>query len=168
MKSTVVGFVGGMLLFAVLPVIATAHPGDTDEKGCHVCHTNCESWGYDEGEEHCDHGLSGGSGGSDAGSGVTGTGDGGAVGVVGFLAIVGLITYFVARRSNEKKALQRRKDEERQTKQSPTDSAGWTRVDGRQEQLKKIPRDALDRASDLRRKGADKFREYRRERKERR
>lgn len=30
-----------------------AHPGAMAEDGCHVCRTDCESWGLDDGERHC-------------------------------------------------------------------------------------------------------------------
>ena len=33
-----------------------AHPGRTDSSGCHVCRTNCESWGYTTGTRHCHNG----------------------------------------------------------------------------------------------------------------
>ncbi len=32
---------------------AGAHSGDTDETGCHICETNCEEWGLEDGEYHC-------------------------------------------------------------------------------------------------------------------
>ena len=31
----------------------SAHPGRTDENGCHTCWTNCDKWGLDYGEYHC-------------------------------------------------------------------------------------------------------------------
>lgn len=40
----------------------SAHPGNTDANGCHVCRTNCtERWGLEYGEYHCHNGGSGGS-----------------------------------------------------------------------------------------------------------
>ncbi|RLC12011.1 MAG: hypothetical protein DRI57_18205 [Deltaproteobacteria bacterium] len=33
---------------------AGAHSGDEDAMGCHICETNCEQWGLEEGEYHCD------------------------------------------------------------------------------------------------------------------
>jgi len=35
-----------------------AHPGRTDANGCHVCKTNCASWGLKRGEYHCHNGNS--------------------------------------------------------------------------------------------------------------
>jgi hypothetical protein len=32
---------------------ALAHPGRTDGSGCHICRTNCASWGLSSGEYHC-------------------------------------------------------------------------------------------------------------------
>jgi hypothetical protein len=52
-------------LLHMLPIIATAHPGNTDSSGCHTCRTNCPDWGYDYGEYHC-HGGGGSSGGGAA------------------------------------------------------------------------------------------------------
>lgn len=43
----------------------SAHPGGTDSSGCHVCRTNCPSWGLQTGQYHC-HDGSGGGGGSPA------------------------------------------------------------------------------------------------------
>ena len=40
----------------VLPVYA--HPGKTDENGCHVCKTNCDNYGLEYGEYHCHDGES--------------------------------------------------------------------------------------------------------------
>ena len=37
----------------IFPVSVFAHPGGTDEFGCHTCRTNCESWGLEYGEYHC-------------------------------------------------------------------------------------------------------------------
>jgi len=33
--------------------VAIAHPGDTDDNGCHYCLDNCDEWGLKEGEYHC-------------------------------------------------------------------------------------------------------------------
>ena len=35
-----------------------AHPGRTDEYGCHTCRTNCEKYGLEYGEYHCHNGSS--------------------------------------------------------------------------------------------------------------
>ncbi len=53
----VVCFIGVMLFFAgIMPVMA--HPGRTNSSGCHVCRTNCASWGLSNGEYHCHNGSS--------------------------------------------------------------------------------------------------------------
>lgn len=44
-----------MCLFFLAP-IAQAHPGNTASDGCHYCHTNCESWGYEYETRHCHNG----------------------------------------------------------------------------------------------------------------
>jgi hypothetical protein len=41
--------------FIIVPT-AYAHPGRTDNNGCHTCYTNCENWGLKYGEYHC-HGT---------------------------------------------------------------------------------------------------------------
>lgn len=43
-----------LLTFLAPP--ASAHPGNTDRSGCHVCRTNCPSWGLAYDERHC-HGA---------------------------------------------------------------------------------------------------------------
>lgn len=44
-------------LFAIVvilsPSIILAHPGNTDNSGCHTCWTNCPAWGLSYGEYHC-------------------------------------------------------------------------------------------------------------------
>lgn len=40
---------GAIVLF---PQTALAHPGSTDSKGGHVCHTNCDAWGLFQNEYH--------------------------------------------------------------------------------------------------------------------
>lgn len=42
-------FLGGILTFS----FASAHPGNTDKKGCHTCKTNCPKWGLKYGQYHC-------------------------------------------------------------------------------------------------------------------
>jgi len=42
-----------LVLVLVLPVGAVAHPGNTNANGCHVCKTNCKSWGLKDAEYHC-------------------------------------------------------------------------------------------------------------------
>lgn len=44
------------LLLTFLPTTVFAHPGKTDSKGCHTCHTNCPSWGLEYEEYHCHSG----------------------------------------------------------------------------------------------------------------
>jgi len=41
-----------LIAFSVVS-ITSAHPGRTDEYGCHTCRTNCERWGLSYGEYHC-------------------------------------------------------------------------------------------------------------------
>lgn len=41
------------LISLLLPTFVFAHPGRTDNSGCHTCRTNCASWGLDAGEYHC-------------------------------------------------------------------------------------------------------------------
>ncbi|MFB6263440.1 MAG: thermonuclease family protein [Bradymonadaceae bacterium] len=41
-----------------------AHPGGTDEEGCHVCRTDCEQWDEEAGARHC-HGSEETAGGSE-------------------------------------------------------------------------------------------------------
>ena len=40
-------------LFSIFPVSVFAHPGRTDERGCHVCRKNCIQWGLSNGQYHC-------------------------------------------------------------------------------------------------------------------
>lgn len=42
-----------IVLFAFIPSISLAHPGNTDSSGCHTCRTNCSNWGLSTGEYHC-------------------------------------------------------------------------------------------------------------------
>lgn len=53
----------GAALFG--PVVGGAHPGGTDDEGCHTCRTNCEKWDEETGERHC-HDSSESEGGSEA------------------------------------------------------------------------------------------------------
>lgn len=46
--TALVVFVWGILLIPV-----SAHPGRTDQYGCHTCRTNCPRWGLSFGEYHC-------------------------------------------------------------------------------------------------------------------
>lgn len=50
--KAVQGLLVSIVLFA-LPLIANAHPGNTDAYGCHTCRTNCSKWGLSTGEYHC-------------------------------------------------------------------------------------------------------------------
>ena len=43
-------------IFIIMPIYVSAHPGRTDSSGCHVCKTNCASWGLNNGEYHCHNG----------------------------------------------------------------------------------------------------------------
>ncbi len=45
-----------MILFCVMPSLALAHPGRTDDSGCHYCRTNCTKWGLADNEYHCHNG----------------------------------------------------------------------------------------------------------------
>lgn len=47
-------FIFALLLSAtpILPQAALAHPGETDTKGGHYCHTNCDEWGLYQNEYH--------------------------------------------------------------------------------------------------------------------
>ena len=59
-----------IFIFTLFIIIASsssvqAHPGRTDDNGCHYCWTNCEYYSLSYGEYHChDGGSSGSSGGS--------------------------------------------------------------------------------------------------------
>lgn len=39
------------IIFFTISVLA--HPGSKNDYGCHICHTNCDDWGYEYNEEHC-------------------------------------------------------------------------------------------------------------------
>ena len=47
-----------LILLTLVPLMnfrlndVSAHPGNTDSNGGHVCRTNCPSWVYDYGEYH--------------------------------------------------------------------------------------------------------------------
>lgn len=41
----------GFMFSVATPILA--HPGRTDGSGCHICRTNCTSWGLSYGEYHC-------------------------------------------------------------------------------------------------------------------
>ncbi len=45
-----------MIFFCVMPSLALAHPGRTDDSGCHYCRTNCTKWGLSDDEYHCHNG----------------------------------------------------------------------------------------------------------------
>jgi hypothetical protein len=45
------------IIFLLLPFCVFAHPGNTDNNGCHTCLTNCSSWGLSYGEYHCHSAL---------------------------------------------------------------------------------------------------------------
>lgn len=45
-----------LFLLFIFPISVFAHPGRTDENGCHVCRTNCNSWGLSYGQYHCHNG----------------------------------------------------------------------------------------------------------------
>lgn len=51
MKKILIIFILGILFIGVM--LTNAHPGRTDKNGCHVCRTNCEKWGLEQGEYHC-------------------------------------------------------------------------------------------------------------------
>jgi hypothetical protein len=36
---------------------ASAHPGNTDSRGCHTCRANCAKWGLSNGQYHCHGGA---------------------------------------------------------------------------------------------------------------
>ena len=45
-----------LILAAVVSVqvgAPLAHPGGTDDDGCHTCHTDCDKWEVQKGREHC-------------------------------------------------------------------------------------------------------------------
>lgn len=42
-----------LIAILFLPLVAGAHPGNTDSSGCHTCRTNCPKWGLSTGEYHC-------------------------------------------------------------------------------------------------------------------
>lgn len=52
----------GVLIFCSIFLfnfdIVLAHPGRTNDSGCHKCNTNCERWGLSSGEYHCHSGNS--------------------------------------------------------------------------------------------------------------
>ncbi len=50
--KAVASFGLGIFLFS-FPILASAHPGNTDATGCHTCRTNCPKWGLSTGEYHC-------------------------------------------------------------------------------------------------------------------
>lgn len=55
LKLCIVAF---FLSIGSVPDIMNAHPGRMDSNGCHVCRTNCEKWGLQNGEYHCHNGGS--------------------------------------------------------------------------------------------------------------
>jgi len=42
-----------IITLTLAPLMAFAHPGRTDRKGCHTCRTNCAKWGLKTGQYHC-------------------------------------------------------------------------------------------------------------------
>lgn len=42
-----------IMIVALSPLYAKAHPGRTDSNGCHTCRTNCAKWGLSYGQYHC-------------------------------------------------------------------------------------------------------------------
>lgn len=55
MNKALLSLIIGVLLAlgTVTPQSADAHPGNTDQYGCHTCKTNCPAWGLKKGEYHC-------------------------------------------------------------------------------------------------------------------
>lgn len=54
-KKTIIVFIF-CSVFLFNPGVVFAHPGRTDDSGCHTCNTNCEKWGLNSGEYHCHSG----------------------------------------------------------------------------------------------------------------
>jgi len=50
--SVVCGLAVVAISFGAAPE-SSAHPGGTDEDGCHVCRSNCEKWDAEAGKRHC-------------------------------------------------------------------------------------------------------------------
>ena len=42
-----------MALVSMVPVLASAHPGNTASDGCHYCRTRCDYWGVAWNQRHC-------------------------------------------------------------------------------------------------------------------
>lgn len=55
--------------FAAPPSTAAGHPGNTDARGGHECHTNCAQYGLGQGEYHFHNSGNGGSGSTGSSSG---------------------------------------------------------------------------------------------------
>jgi len=43
-------------IFLSVPILSSAHPGNTASDGCHYCRTNCTSWGVGWNVRHCHNG----------------------------------------------------------------------------------------------------------------
>ena len=54
------------VVFLAAAAAGHAHPGGTDENGCHYCRTNCEKWNLAKDERHCHNGGSDSSSSGDA------------------------------------------------------------------------------------------------------
>lgn len=54
-------FIFTLFLIIASSSLVQAHPGRTDDNGCHYCWTNCEYYGLSYGEYHCHDGNSSGS-----------------------------------------------------------------------------------------------------------
>lgn len=52
-RLTVATCISASMLLSVLAPTAFAHPGGTDDNGCHTCRSDCEKWGETPGEKHC-------------------------------------------------------------------------------------------------------------------
>lgn len=46
-----------ILIFLVMPIFVSAHPGRTASDGCHYCRTNCDRWGVPWNQRHCHGGY---------------------------------------------------------------------------------------------------------------
>ncbi|WP_155890029.1 YHYH domain-containing protein [Peribacillus kribbensis] len=54
----IISFCAVILIFFLAQNTTYAHPGRTDAKGGHTCHTNCAKWGLQNGEYHYHNGAS--------------------------------------------------------------------------------------------------------------
>ncbi|RVU43103.1 YHYH domain-containing protein [Lujinxingia sediminis] len=53
MKSLWIACLGTFVIIIGCSNLAEAHPGRTASDGCHMCRTNCEKWGQEQGVRHC-------------------------------------------------------------------------------------------------------------------